>query len=121
MRLLLMSLVFILVTSCSTNQKESIEFKCKNNSIVLDKNEYQITKHKKYIELKILTESKLDLIRELMECSIILNLDNKRHLVKALNTFESRVPKGCDYFFTEYDNGCIVIQDEQIFIRSIDI
>lgn len=117
-----MSLVFILVSSsCTTKDEDYIKFKCKDNFISLDKTEYQIIKHKKYIELKILAKPKLDLLKEVMECSMILSLNKKKYTIKASNFKESKLPEDCDYFFSEYNNGCIIFQEEVIFLKSINI
>lgn len=120
-RHLLMSLVCILVISCSTNYKNYIKLQCKDKSAVLYKNDFQAIKYKNYIELKVLKESKLDLIKKLMNCNIMLTLDNKKYVAKGINFKESRKPEGCNYFFSEFDNGCIIVQDERIFLKSIDI
>ena len=120
MHLPLLTLVFITVISCSGNQTEGlIKIESKSNTIILKKEDFKITENKKYFEVKILNNKKLDSVKSLVDCTIYFN--KEKYVAKGINVKSSIKPVNCDYFFTEDDNKHIMIRDEVITLLSIDI
>lgn len=119
-RLLLIKLIFIIVISCDFDSGDFIEVKSKDNIVViLKKDDFEITKNKKYINLKVTNVAKSDSIKNLIDCEIIFG--KGKFLSKGINIKNSITPSDCDYFFSEDDKQHIIIRDKIITLKSINI
>lgn len=117
-------MVIIFVISCSKPEdcsiNTSILIKSEDNGgLVLNKNDFKVTRKQKYIEIKVLNENKLDLIKRLVNCIIFLNKNGC--VSKGINIKSSIKPVGCDYFFVEDDNEHIIVRNKIIRLLSINI
>lgn len=113
----LMILVFITLNSCSTRyDKNILEITSGSTKIVLNDDDFKITKNLNRLEIEVIDTNKLDSIKSLKNCSMILYYKDK-YVIEGNFYKSSKKPKEeCDYFFPEDKNQIIKIWDDDLII-----
>ena len=110
--------------SCSKRYKENIiRFESKKGIITLESEDFQIIEiiKGKHIRVKVNNDIKLDSIKELIDCKLIIFLKEK-YIANGIHIKSSIKPKDSDYFFSEDKHQRIIIfKDKSLRFLSIDI
>ncbi|CAM1344616.1 hypothetical protein [Tenacibaculum amylolyticum] len=114
---ILIILVFITLSSCSKQyNKNLLEITSDNNKIILNDNDFKITKNLNRLEIKIIDTSKLDSIKKLKDCSMLLYYKHKYIIEGNFYKSSKKPKKKCDYFFPEDKDQRIKIWDDDLII-----
>lgn len=103
-----------------SKDKEINTKKVVGNSILVSKSQYKIIYNENGIlDIEIIDNDLLEVIRKSNEPIIRIMLVNKYFIAKGNSVFSSFTPKNCDYFYP-LDKKKVVINNGKINFRKID-
>lgn len=120
--LILVSLAIMSLNSCNGQQVKSDQNNMLNDTILIATQQYKIVSvDSNILDIELVDLSLIEAIKKAVSPILKIDLNGTTIIAKGNNILSSSIPDNCDYFFPLNDEKQVVLYNNRINCRRINV